>query len=663
MIVPMRKVYIVARRADRDRLLESLRHLGLVHLQAVDAARAVADDETVAAIDRLRRALQILENKNAAGEPLALSPAAAADEVLRIQRESVERSNRLSSLYHQLEQLALWGDLRLSQLADLRAADIEPKFFAVPRNKVGEIRADCVQPLGPWPGKRTLVAVINRPGEVEPPEGSEAIPLPSRDRPGIRGEAAEIDAALKADVARLARLVHHMGAIEAESAKLRERAAWTVATRSSLDSEHLYALRGWVPADQADRLAPDLAAQGVEAAVEARDPEPGEEPPTLIKYPWWARPMEGLFKILGTVPGYAEFDVSAMFMIFLPVFSAILISDAGYGLLYLVLPIIFYRKLASMGAAPLAQLIMVIGVLSLIWGIVTCSFFGFDISALFGRQAPFLTVNMTKESMDFLMFLSILLGAIHLCLAHLWKAKANFPHPRFVGNLGWAIWFWGIYGLVSMFLLKTGFSESTMPPYPWFLLVGGSLAVLFAGPGYDLKSLAGMRRFVGNAGWAVALWGLYALIWHGLFLGGKVSEDHPFMHTVWMYYLIVGGAAALILAPPGGRQLKEIGLGLANFPLSAIGTFGDTVSYVRLMAIGLAGCALAGAFNDMGGRLPWFGMIPVVMAGHAMNVSLSIISLFAHGVRLNMLEFSNNLGMQWSGYSYEPFSSRHGQEN
>jgi V/A-type H+-transporting ATPase subunit I len=33
-----------------------------------------------------------------------------------------------------------------------------------------------------------------------------------------------------------------------------------------------------------------------------------------------------------------------------------------------------------------------------------------------------------------------------------------------------------------------------------------------------------------------------------------------------------------------------------------------------------------------------------------------MIALFAHGVRLNMLEFSNNLGMQWIGYSYKPFS-------
>jgi len=595
MIVPMRKVYLVARRAGRDRLLEALRDLGLVHLQAVDSARAVADEETLSAIDRYRRALQILRNTSPAGGPLDLSPSAAADEVLRIQRESVERANRLSNLHHQLQQLALWGDVRLSQFEALRAAGIEPRFFAVPRETVREIRAECVHPLGPWTNKRTLVAVINRAGEIEAPEGSEAIPLPSRDRPSIRAEAAEIDAALKADAAKLACLVRHDGAMEAELAKLRDRAAWTIATRSSLDGEHLYALRGWVPADQADRLAPDLAAQGVEAAVEALDPEPGEEPPTLIRYPWWARPMEGLFKILGTVPGYGEFDVSAMFMIFLPVFSAIIISDAGYGLLYLALPIVFYRKLAGAGAAPLAQLIIVIGACSLAWGVATCSFFGFDFSAVFGRQAPFISVDMKKESMDLLMRLSLTLGAIHLVLAHLWKAKAAWPKLVFLCDVGWSIWLVGMYGVVSMFLLNASFGWREAPYYPWWLVVGGSLAVLFAAP-----------------------------------------DRNP---------------------------LKMIGLGLASFPLSGIGTFGDTVSYIRLMVLGLAGSALALTFNNMGAGLPWPVQVPIMVAGHALNVSLSVISLFAHGVRLNMLEFSNNLGMQWSGYSYEPFSSRHGQES
>ena len=46
MITPMTKAYLVARRADSDRLLEALRRLGVVHLAPVDPARAVADERT-----------------------------------------------------------------------------------------------------------------------------------------------------------------------------------------------------------------------------------------------------------------------------------------------------------------------------------------------------------------------------------------------------------------------------------------------------------------------------------------------------------------------------------------------------------------------------------------------------------------------------------------
>ena len=599
MIVAMSKAYIVAGKADRDRLLAALGRLGVVHLKPVEAARAVADAETVAVLDRLNRAIQVLEAQAPAGQAPALSAADAAQEVLRIQRESAERNSRLSLLHRQIEQLALWGDVRIEQLQALAQAGVDLKFFAVPRALVGQFRAECVHQIAPWPGKRVLVAVIQRGGEAQAPEDAEPVPLPDRDRPTLRAEAAAIDAALRADAERLTRLAHLLGDMQAERARLRAHAAWTVATRSALDSDRLYALQGWVPADKAAHLAADLRAEGVEAAVEAAPADPGEEPPTLLRYPWWARPMEGLFKILGTVPGYTEFDVSAMFMIFLPVFSAILISDTGYGLIYLLAPLIFYRKMAAAGAEALAQLVIVIGACSVIWGVLTGSFFGFNMCEwpVFGRvfPQPVVAIDMKKESMDFLMLLSITLGAVHLILAHLWKAKAAFPGLAFLSELGWCIWLVGMYGLVGMFLLKSPFAMGVAPYYPWWLIVGGALAILFAAP-----------------------------------------DKNP---------------------------LKMIGLGLANFPLSAIGTFGDTVSYVRLMAIGLAGGALALAFNSMGASLPWWAMIPVLAAGHALNVALSIISIFAHGVRLNMLEFSNNLGMQWSGYLYEPFSKTDSQEN
>ncbi len=87
------------------------------------------------------------------------------------------------------------------------------------------------------------------------------------------------------------------------------------------------------------------------------------------------------------------------------------------------------------------------------------------------------------------------------------------------------------------------------------------------------------------------------------------------------------------------------------------------MSYLRLFAVGLAGTYIAGAFNMLGALVAetagWLAGAPVVVLGHALNMALAAIAVFAHGVRLNMLEFSNATGVQWSGYPYRPFGSGH----
>ena len=45
----------------------------------------------------------------------------------------------------------------------------------------------------------------------------------------------------------------------------------------------------------------------------------------------------------------------------------------------------------------------------------------------------------------------------------------------------------------------------------------------------------------------------------------------------------------------------------------------------------------------------------VLFFGHGLNIVLGCMSLIVHGVRLNMLEFSGHLNMEWSGITYKPF--------
>ena len=100
---------------------------------------------------------------------------------------------------------------------------------------------------------------------------------------------------------------------------------------------------------------------------------------------------------------------------------------------------------------------------------------------------------------------------------------------------------------------------------------------------------------------------------------------------------------------------------LFQFPFNVVGSFTDVLSYIRLFAVGLAGACIATSFNGMAFDVcsvsPW--LLPagalVVIFGHLLNIGLAFLSVLVHAVRLNTLEFSNHVGLSWSGQAFQPF--------
>jgi len=88
------------------------------------------------------------------------------------------------------------------------------------------------------------------------------------------------------------------------------------------------------------------------------------------------------------------------------------------------------------------------------------------------------------------------------------------------------------------------------------------------------------------------------------------------------------------------------------------------VSYIRLFAVGLATVAIADAFNNIAANLGWSSLITgffaalILLFGHTLNMLLGGMAILVHGVRLNVLEFSSHLGMEWAGYKYTPFKGK-----
>ena len=159
-----------------------------------------------------------------------------------------------------------------------------------------------------------------------------------------------------------------------------------------------------------------------------------------------------------------------------------------------------------------------------------------------------------------------------------------------------------------------------------------------------------------DVGWLLAIDALYFVVLF-LVIGEKVNLL-PVAAVVIVGFLMVvvfGG-----MAP--GKTFKEglkAGLGDAfTCFLNTISAFGNIMSYIRLFAVGMASLAIAQSFNNMAmgfnGPLVIVGAV-IMIIGHALNLVMGLLSVVVHGVRLNLLEFSGQLGMEWSGIAYNPF--------
>ncbi|MBF0253444.1 MAG: hypothetical protein HQL29_06490 [Candidatus Omnitrophica bacterium] len=163
-----------------------------------------------------------------------------------------------------------------------------------------------------------------------------------------------------------------------------------------------------------------------------------------------------------------------------------------------------------------------------------------------------------------------------------------------------------------------------------------------------------------NSPKVIAQFGWIAIVWGMFFSANTLVLAKPFP---WFSgYLLLGGILAVLLFANFQKNfIKGILETLVDLPLSIISAFSDIVSYLRLFAVGYASVVVAQSFNSMavgdGVNTILGGIIAalILFIGHTLNIILALMAVVVHGIRLNMLEFSGHLGMQWSGKEYKPF--------
>jgi V/A-type H+-transporting ATPase subunit I len=165
--------------------------------------------------------------------------------------------------------------------------------------------------------------------------------------------------------------------------------------------------------------------------------------------------------------------------------------------------------------------------------------------------------------------------------------------------------------------------------------------------------------------WRQSCQGVIPAAWVFIFLGAV---------TVWLAHegtarnlgigaMGLGTVAIILFTTTEGPIWKRLLQGLQGLTRFS-NAFGDSLSYLRLFALGLASASLASTFNDLSGQVrdavPGVGLffaLLIALLGHGLNFILSLSSGFIHGLRLNFIEFFN-----WSiseeGYPFKVFARK-----
>lgn len=159
---------------------------------------------------------------------------------------------------------------------------------------------------------------------------------------------------------------------------------------------------------------------------------------------------------------------------------------------------------------------------------------------------------------------------------------------------------------------------------------------------------------IAQIGWIGLAWTMYYTACY--FVIGRPMPGF----VLWLFGFSI---AAVVLFTTPLKKIKTEWTNYCVLPFTIIGNFGDVVSYMRLYLVGSASTTLILAFNDLvlgnGIKSVWAGLIAAVILFlvHLLNIALCGLAVLVHGVRLNALEFSSHLGIQWLGIRYKPFAS------
>ncbi len=602
MIEKMKLVSVIALESEKNALLDELRELELLHIAEKRAGDGVLS-ERLLKLTKIQSYL--LEYQSSPKEELLQDP--AFEELFSRVDAAMEEKKALLSLQSaskmEAEKLRAWGDFSPEQVRELRALGYDLHFYRCGKKDFKLLKSD--------PSLRLIKLASVEKSETFAslgplPADSPAIefPLPEKSLSDLEETLRDCGEKLSRCDALFAEAAQYLPSFRDQILRAEDSLSYSSVSNSAEKDSGLIWLTGYIPEADMERFI--ACAREKSWAYRIDDVEEGDElVPTKVRYNRLTRLLIPVFDILGTVPGYREYDISFWFLCFFTLFFAMIIGDAGYGLLFLIgTAVIHFRRKKANDAI---TLLYVLSAATVIWGSLTGTWFGFEGA----MKIPFLKALVIPKFANYPEYFGVSTGTQQNAIMK----------------------FCFIIGTVQLSLACVMNIRKKLPQKDWSLFA--------------------------DLGWLAAIDALYFLVLY-LVIGEKV-QLLPVALVVGIGFLLVVLFGGMSPERSFGQGLKA-GLGDAfTVFLNTISAFGNVMSYIRLFAVGMASLAIAQSFNNMAsgfsGPAVVVGVV-IALIGHALNIVMGVLSVAVHGIRLNLLEFSGQLGMEWSGTAYDPFRKK-----
>lgn len=404
-----------------------------------------------------------------------------------------------------------------------------------------------------------------------------------------------------ADIAAYAEYYEKLGILQDSCETALEKAH---ACKNFMRTRSVVMAEGWIPSSEKETLAQmlgDICGPAYYLKYEQVDKD-DEEVPIKLKNNALVSPFESITETY-SMPRYNEIDPTPVYMPFYWLFFGLMAGDIGYGALMLIgTAIVLAAFKLKEGTRQFIKFFFYLSFAVILGGLVYGGCFGMTVfTPIPTGDGGYKAILDAQTDVTAMLLVSVALGVVHVLIG---------------------VWMKGVVHIKN----------------------GRPLDALFDAGIWTVTILGGL-------GWLVGVMGV---------LPAGVSSV-----CKWAFL-----ASLLGLALTQGRDSPSLGGKIGNGLYSVYGItsyVGDLASYTRVAALALSGAYIGISFNMMAGMvLEGFASAGILMmivkglfgalifvAGHVINVGLSLLSAYVHTSRLQYVEFFGKF-FEGGGVPFKP---------